>query len=149
MIPRVALDPLVRYRALRPSSEPGVTVTVSRSGILAVRGTPRTIQSYHLLLHTVIVPLYRLTEQPGRRSGALVWRQARRIEAFLTDGAVTPGGVRIDLQWMVDRFLAPSVAKWSARAGARDDPLLHLVRSCPPIGPKRSVLRVAPVPPAR
>ena len=46
----------------------------------------------------------------------LVWRQARRIEAFLTDGAVTPGGVDIDLQWMVDRFLAPSVAKWSARA---------------------------------
>ena len=46
----------------------------------------------------------------------LVWRQARRIEAFLTEGAVTPGGVDIDLQWMVDRFLAPSVAKWSARA---------------------------------
>ena len=46
----------------------------------------------------------------------LVWRQARRIEAFLTKGAVTPGGVDIDLQWMVDRFLAPSVAKWSARA---------------------------------
>ena len=46
----------------------------------------------------------------------LVWRQARRIEAFLTEGAVTPGGIDIDLQWMVDRFLAPSVAKWSARA---------------------------------
>ena len=46
----------------------------------------------------------------------LVWRQARRIEGFLTEGAVTPGGVDIDLQWMVDRFLAPSVAKWSARA---------------------------------
>ncbi len=44
----------------------------------------------------------------------LVWRQAHRIERFLRDGAETADGTRIDLQWMVDRFLGPSIPKWVA-----------------------------------
>ena len=62
-------------------------------------------------------------------SYGLVWRQARRIEAFLTDGAVTPGVVDIDLQWMVDRFLAPSVARWSARAATEIAIRRHRLRN--------------------
>ena len=45
----------------------------------------------------------------------MVWRQALRIERFLRDGAETADGTRIDLQWMVDRFLPPSVPKWAVR----------------------------------
>ena len=123
---RVALDPLVRYRALRPSSEPRVTVTVSRSGILAVRGTPRTIQRYHLLLHTVIVPLYRLTEQPGRRSGAL------RDSAALSTTHLLPGRRRRRAvsSWGLPR--PPPTRHFDSRSG-RTLPLersgRHLVRS--------------------
>ena len=48
-------------------------------------------------------------------SYGLPWRQAQRIERFLAKGATTPSGVHIDLQWMVNRFLAPSVPKWATR----------------------------------
>ncbi len=41
----------------------------------------------------------------------LVWRQAHRIERFLRDEAETADGTRIDQQWMVDRFLPPSIPK--------------------------------------
>ena len=44
----------------------------------------------------------------------LVERQTKRLETFVEGGAVTPSGTRIDLQWMVDRFLAPSIPKWIA-----------------------------------
>ena len=52
-------------------------------------------------------------------SYGVVWRQVRRIEEFLAKGATTPSGVHIDLQWMVDRFLAPSVPKW-VRSGVTE-----------------------------
>ena len=45
----------------------------------------------------------------------MVWRQSKRLESLLEDGADTPDGTHIDLQWMVDRFLAPSIPKWVAR----------------------------------
>ena len=43
----------------------------------------------------------------------MVWRQSKRLEDFLAEGA---DGTHIDLQWMVDRFLAPSIPKWVARS---------------------------------
>ena len=46
----------------------------------------------------------------------MVWRQSKRLEILLEDGADTPDGTHIDLQWMVDRFLAPSIPKWVARS---------------------------------
>ena len=45
----------------------------------------------------------------------MVWRQVKRLEDFLAKGATTPGGVHMDLQWMVDRFLAASVPKCARR----------------------------------
>ncbi len=45
----------------------------------------------------------------------MVWRQAQRIERFLTKEATTPSGIHIEQQWMVDRFLAPSIPKRAIR----------------------------------
>ncbi len=45
----------------------------------------------------------------------MVARQSKRLETFLGEGAVTPDGTQIGLQWMVDHFLAPSVPKRVAR----------------------------------
>ena len=46
----------------------------------------------------------------------MVWYQSKRLEDFLAEGETTADGTRIDLQWMVDRFLAPSIPKWVARS---------------------------------
>ena len=41
----------------------------------------------------------------------MVWRQSQRLEKFLQKGTATPGGPHINLQWLVDCFLGPSITK--------------------------------------
>ena len=46
----------------------------------------------------------------------MVQRQTKRLETFLEEGALTPGGANINLQWLVNQFLAPSIPKGMARS---------------------------------
>ena len=46
----------------------------------------------------------------------IIQRQTKRLETFLEEGALTPGGANINLQWLVNQFLAPSIPKGMARS---------------------------------